>query len=493
MSTTATTLYSLVICPHRVFLDAHGDPTEKVPASAFLEMLWQSGRDHEDRVIATLDIVDAKTTDDVDRRIEDTLRLMREGHAWIYHGLFRVGDLVGEPDLLERVETPSTLGDHSYIPVDVKAGRAFEDRKVPTPKEQYQIQLSAYAEMLEAAQGVRPSIGRIIDRSGEPQTIDLAAYRSTYEERRAQLRRIVAKEETTGPGWNSAACPQCLWQEHCWKDLQARDDLTTVAGIGAGRRDGLWQIGVRTASELAKTSPEQLQQAKGVGATFAVAWPRQARAQKSGVPEFLAPWTPPVVDFEVSYDIEDYTPDDYVYLHGLLVREPTAKRYGSEGFTDADFGAFDPVCMTAGETEEDAWRAFLTCIEAYERRGSYAVYVYSHHEKTKLKELVAKYGGGETIDAFTTRFVDLMPAVAKSVILPTDGRGLKTIAQWIGFNWRDEDPGGAQSIAWWKEYIDDPAAKSALRDRVIAYNEDDVRATFVVRDWLERFSSTPTK
>jgi len=77
-----------------------------------------------------------------------------------------------------------------------------------------------------------------------------------------------------------------------------------------------------------------------------------------------------------------------------------------------------------------------------------------------------------------------------AAVLPTDGRGLKTIAQWIGFEWRDEDPGGAQSMAWWKEYLDNPVAKTALRNRVIAYNEDDLRATFVVRDWLERFCGT---
>ena len=61
---------------------------------------------------------------------------------------------------------------------------------------------------------------------------------------------------------------------------------------------------------------------------------------------------------------------------------------------------------------------------------------------------------------------------------------LKAIAKWIGFRWRDTDPGGALSMAWWAEYIADPVGKAALRDRVIAYNEDDVRATFADRDWL---------
>ena len=62
----------------------------------------------------------------------------------------------------------------------------------------------------------------------------------------------------------------------------------------------------------------------------------------------------------------------------------------------------------------------------------------------------------------------------------------EALARYVGFEWRDEDPGGSQSMAWWAEYIDDPVGKVALRARVIAYNEDDVRATFALRDWLER-------
>jgi predicted RecB family nuclease len=75
--------------------------------------------------------------------------------------------------------------------------------------------------------------------------------------------------------------------------------------------------------------------------------------------------------------------------------------------------------------------------------------------------------------------------VRDSVIFPADGRGLKSLARWIGFEWREEDPGGAQSMAWWAEYLDDPSKNGYLRDRLLAYNEDDVRATFVLRDWLE--------
>jgi predicted RecB family nuclease len=43
---------------------------------------------------------------------------------------------------------------------------------------------------------------------------------------------------------------------------------------------------------------------------------------------------------------------------------------------------------------------------------------------------------------------------------------------------------------WWSDYLRDPVANAALRERVLRYNEDDVRASFVVRDWLTTFCAT---
>ena len=65
--------------------------------------------------------------------------------------------------------------------------------------------------------------------------------------------------------------------------------------------------------------------------------------------------------------------------------------------------------------------------------------------------------------------------------------GLKTVAQLLGFAWRDDDPGGAASMAWRADAIDpsvSPAERRAARDRLVVYNEDDVRATLAVRDAL---------
>ena len=60
----------------------------------------------------------------------------------------------------------------------------------------------------------------------------------------------------------------------------------------------------------------------------------------------------------------------------------------------------------------------------------------------------------------------------------------KQIAKLIGFKWRDLDPSGANSIAWYDEYIKNPSNEAAL-ERIIKYNEDDCRAMVAVKEYFE--------
>lgn len=41
-------------------------------------------------------------------------------------------------------------------------------------------------------------------------------------------------------------------------------------------------------------------------------------------------------------------------------------------------------------------------------------------------------------------------------------------------------------MAWCADYLKAPTANLSSRQRVLDYNEDDTRAAFAVRDWLER-------
>lgn len=478
---TATDIANLARCAQRIYLDAHGDPAVKLPPTTVRQLLWEEGREHEEEVIAGLDYATVPHGTPTER-IAATRELMRAGAPLIYHGYLETIGLAGEPDLLQRVAQPSLLGEHAYIPVEIKNGGAYTTPKKSRVKLPYALQLSAYAELLASEQGWWPTEAIIIDHHNEWQRIDLAPYRSAYAGATQRVVGIREGDETPGPAWKTE-CAHCEWQEHCWKELVAADDLTTLANIGEPKREALIQIGIRTVADLAIATPEQLLTVDGIGAVSARTWPMRARAVKSGVPIVLERWSPPAVDLEISYDIEN-TPEPFVYLHGLLTRRTGAARWGAPVFTNAAFGEFEPICAEYPDDEATVWRRFLEKLDDLTTRGMYAVYVYSFHERTTLRRLAKAHGSSRALEDFMEHFVDLRREVGRCLILPTDSESLKTVAKLAKFAWRDDDPGGGQSIAWWSEYWADPVANRAARDRVLRYNEDDVRASFVVRDWL---------
>lgn len=80
----------------------------------------------------------------------------------------------------------------------------------------------------------------------------------------------------------------------------------------------------------------------------------------------------------------------------------------------------------------------------------------------------------------SSRWID-MYRVLDSQLITGDRIGLKLVAGLAGFAWRDDDPDGAASMVWYEQAI---AGDPEARRRLLAYNEDDVRATRVLRDWM---------
>jgi uncharacterized protein len=73
--------------------------------------------------------------------------------------------------------------------------------------------------------------------------------------------------------------------------------------------------------------------------------------------------------------------------------------------------------------------------------------------------------------------------VKKATEWPTWDFSIKTLAKYLGFSWRDTHPSGAASIEWFHKWVE--TGDPAIRQRILDYNEDDCRATRVLRDALE--------
>ena len=83
------------------------------------------------------------------------------------------------------------------------------------------------------------------------------------------------------------------------------------------------------------------------------------------------------------------------------------------------------------------------------------------------------------------QLVDLLQ-VFNAQVVTGEASGLKKVAPLAGFHWRADDAGGDASMLWHRDATTHPDAdvRADRRARLLAYNEDDVRATATVRTWL---------
>src|SRR5207244_883241 len=98
---------------------------------------------------------------------------MRAGAAVILQAALRDGRWFGRPDVLHRIETPSTFGPWSYEVIDTKLAKETRGGTV--------LQLALYSDLLQAAQGVLPERFHVVtpDPAFPVQTFrvqDFAAY-----------------------------------------------------------------------------------------------------------------------------------------------------------------------------------------------------------------------------------------------------------------------------------------------------------------------------
>ena len=220
----------------------------------------------------------------------------------------------------------------------------------------------------------------------------------------------------------------------------------------------------------------------------------QARAAIAGVP-FLRrgaeQFKVPRADVEVDVDMENS--ESGVYLWGVWVDGAVASGF-QRGYRP--FVSWEPLdpSVEAG-VFDDFWRWLIDLRDATIAQGrTFAAYCYSPAENTQMSRIAERLVGGpalaevhEFIDS--DDWIDLL-TVVKSRLITGSGFGLKKVAPLAGFHWRDDDPGGDQSMVWYDRAVNDPdpATREANRVRLLAYNEDDVKATAAIRSWLSSTS-----
>jgi len=488
MPITASMLYDLDACPHRVTRDLFYDPADRDEVSPFVQLLWERGMAHEQAVIAVLELphLDLSTIGGPEKELA-TIEAMKRGEPLIYSGRICADDLVGIPDLLCKA------GD-GYVPGDIKSGAGEEgggDDDDKKPKIRYAVQLALYADILERMGFSAGRHGFIWDIHGDEVPYDLMANYAKkgerrlwddYEEYLAQA-RVILDGELTIPAY-AGECKNCVWYSACIDILELSDDLTLIPFLGRSKRETL-SPQIDTIHKLAEINPDDFLDAKGKKTIFPGIGPDTLRkmhvraklidsegdAFRSGLIGL------PAFERELFFDIEVDPMRDVCYLHGFVEREHGDN--ATERFVS--FFAEEPAAA-------DEERAFADAIAYLRAKQPCAIYYYSKYERTIYRKLQGKYpavcSAAEIEELFDPKTaVDLYyDVVLKSTEWPTRDYSIKSLARYLGFEWRDEHPSGAASIEWFDRWV--RTRDPEVRQRVLEYNEDDCRATRVLLDGI---------
>jgi len=490
---TAAMLYDLVACPHRVTMDLFADPAQRDEPNPFVELLWEKGSLYEREVVAGLQVPFLDLSPYAgDEKERQTLEAMQRGEPLIYGARIQVDGLLGDPDLLRKEGA-------AYIAGDIKSGSGEEGPADSSkPKIHYAVQLGLYTDILER-KGL--SAGRhafVWDIHGSEVPYDFEVTygkrdpRTLWEDYLDALHMaeaIVSGSEESHPAYG-AVCKLCHWYSACVRRLNSSDDLTLIPELGRSKRDVMYND-LHTITALAKANPRSFIEGKkttfkGIGPDTLLKFHDRAKLLKTkdAKPFLRAPVNLPIYERELFFDIEVDPMRDICYLHGFV------ERRGGDSATERFVFTFakDP-------TPESEMRAFSEAWTYMKEQRPCAIYYYSKYERTIYRKLQEKYpdvcSKEEVEDLFDpSHAIDLYnDVVKKATEWPTWDFSIKTLAKFLGFSWRDTHPSGAASIEWFHNWVEtrDPA----VRQRILDYNEDDCRATLVLRDALEALPVVP--
>ena len=269
------------------------------------------------------------------------------------------------------------------------------------------------------------------------------------------------------------------------------EPMADVVGRRMGVRRHLAQSGIDRAHDLLDRDAITLElagQVRDLGRLV-----RRARAHLGGGVLLQVPsdqLNAAAADVEVDIDMESYV--HATYLWGAFVTNHVGLEGVEEGYRS--FATFDELTDGAEAAIFAEFWAWLNQLRTFVRaKGkSFRAYCFWRAAEESQMKRAAEIGGegvptGRELDRFfrSTEWVDLHE-LAKNQLLTEGPLGLKVLASYAGFSWRDEDPSGEASIGWYEEAVGpNPEVAARARARLLAYNEDDVLATRALRRWFE--------
>lgn len=489
---SASRLNDFLGCRHRSALWLAGvePPPEDNPS---LELVREKGFEHEARVLADLEAlhgpaVSIPSGGPFAERLSLTAEAMAAGGPLIYQAAFANDRWVGYPDFLVRTGEDAA-GRSVYEPEDAKlAHRA---------KAEHLIQLNVYARLIEEAGGGAPASGAIhVGGGAAPERFDLRRTHHISARLMRGFEAFAALDAHETAPVRTRECGHCPFLPRCEAEWRAADSPVFVAGIRNDQVVKLGRAGLGTLSALATADPATPPPGLARGSWERLV--RQARLQKTGaeggegVVELLPveqgrgfSLMPLPADGDLFFDMEG----DPLYPEGLEYL------FGLSGPLEPDGeDRFLPIWAHDHAEEKIAFETFMRLlVDHFGRYPQARVYHYAPYETVALKRLAMRYATMEAeLDQMLRdqRFVDLYRVVRQGLQASTEGYSLKDLEK-IYWGGRDgEVTNAGDSIVEYERWRE--TGDPAILDAICRYNEDDVRSTARMRDWLEELRPAGT-
>lgn len=475
-------------CDLRVWLRKQG--VAETPPGPFAETLMRLGLEHEVRHLQRFpNHVDLGPMD-LQEATATTIDCVSAGNRVIYQGALRVEtelagrrvEIVGLPDFMLPAR-------HGYAIRDSKL-----NRRIRPSNRHITLQLQTYGWLYEQTFEEQPVALQIHAGTGEIFDIEYdggAEALATFEQ------MLVARESETEPVEYVAVskCSGCGYRNRCWPPAEERHEIGLLPRVDRGLLKELHSRGTHTLEDLLRDWDIErlaaLERPWGQGlSTVKEVKARRvltaARALLENRPIVLAPAAIPEHSTYVMFDLEGMPPRhdemETVYIWGM-------QRFGSEPgpFTAATAG-FGP----RGDLE--GWESFLHAARViFDQHGDLPFVHWASYELAKINLYLNRYGDRNGVaERIKRNLLDLLPITYDSVALPLSSYSLKDVETLTGYQRTLEESGGDWSMASYVEATEtrDRAKRDAIMDEILAYNREDLEATWAVMDWLRGLTST---
>jgi uncharacterized protein len=452
-----------------------------------LELMARHGTAHEQahldgyaRANKSVAIIETRsaTLEAYTKARDETLEAMRAGYDVIYQAALFDGRWLGYADFLEKVDAPSDLGGHSYEVVDTKLARSAKAAAL--------LQTSLYSELIADMQGRAPEWMHLVLGDATRLRFRVSDYRAYLHHAKARLETVTAGVPIKTYPEPVEHCGVCRWEQVCVQRWRHDDSLVLVAGLSRSQARKLDSAGVNTAGALAISDGDL--SATGIGATTLARLRLQAKLQvrerETGKPDYVLirperpdlglALLPPPIEADLIFDMES---------------DPWALDGGLEylfGVLDV-VGNFKPIWAHDRDEEKRAFEEFVDLVIArLDANPDMHVYHYAPYEPNALKRLMGRHGTREAeVDRLLRGgvLVDLYRVVKQSLIASRESYSLKDIEALYMGKREDAISEAGSSIVAYESWID--RREQSILDAIAAYNEQDLRSTLMLRDWLE--------